>query len=156
MSIFTQCVTKYHYTETLKGQIFPIWISCLITSKILQVRGHRGYSCLTFFATKSFLGPFAQIIPRNRRPIQKYVPCLEPGWQKLCEGRPLSAPFLFRILTVKLARLVQRHKGPLPKSLDLDENLSPHIRYFVAILRFVAIYALFGRLWTNKSAPLDQ
>ena len=38
-----------------------------------------------------------------------------------------------------------RHEGPSPKSLDLHENFSPNIRFLVAILRFVAIHALFGR-----------
>ena len=30
------------------------------------------------------------------------------------------------------------------------KSFSPNIRYFVAILRFVAIYALFGNLWAKK------
>ena len=30
------------------------------------------------------------------------------------------------------------------------KSFSPNIRYFVAILRFVAIYALFGNLWATK------
>ena len=48
-------------------------------------------------------------------------------WQKLCETR-----------------------RPSPKSLDLDKNSKLNIRYFVAILWFVQIYALFGRLWAKK------
>ena len=44
----------------------------------------------------------------------------------------------------RVAEVVQRHEGPSPKSLDLDENLSPIIHYFVAI------YALFGDLWAQK------
>ena len=28
--------------------------------------------------------------------------------------------------------------------------VSPNIRYFVAIIRFVAIYAIFGDLWAKK------
>ena len=42
-----------------------------------------------------------------------------------------------------------------PKSLALDENLNPNIPYFVAILRLVAICALFGRqkwLWGVKNS----
>ena len=42
-----------------------------------------------------------------------------------------------------------------PKSLALDENLNPNISYFVAILRLVAICALFGRqkwLWGVKNS----
>ena len=33
------------------------------------------------------------------------------------------------------------------------KSFSPNIRYFVAILRFVAIYALFGNLWATKVFP---
>ena len=40
------------------------------------------------------------------------------------------------------------HEGLSPKTLD-SFSLSPNIRYFVAIIRFVAIYALFGRLWAK-------
>ena len=43
----------------------------------------------------------------------------------------------------RVAEDVRRHKGPSPKSLDLDENFK-HERFFVAILKFVKIYALFG------------
>ena len=45
------------------------------------------------------------------------------GWHKLCEG------------TMGLCR----------KLWTWTKILSPNIRYFVAILRFVAIYALFGK-----------
>ena len=45
-----------------------------------------------------------------------------PGWQKLCEAA----------------------RGPRQKVWKIS---SPNMSYFVAILRFVAIYALFGRLW---------
>ena len=45
-------------------------------------------------------------------------------------------------------------QGPLQGGRRLcegsDENLSTNICYFVAMLRFVAIYALFGRLWARK------
>ena len=49
------------------------------------------------------------------------------------------------------------------KNLDEDDRteiLSPNIRYFVAILRFVVIYALFGNFlakkvpfWVKNSVP---
>ena len=52
----------------------------------------------------------------------------EPGWQKLCEGT----------------------KGLRQKVWTRTKIWSPNIRYFVAILRFVAIDALFGRLWARK------
>ena len=35
-----------------------------------------------------------------------------------------------------------------PKSLD-RKIVIPNMRYFVAILRFVAVYAFFGRLWAK-------
>ena len=40
---------------------------------------------------------------------------------------------------------MRRHEGPSPKNLESDEN----IRYFVAILRFVAIYALCIAYYTE-------
>ena len=43
---------------------------------------------------------------------------------------------------------MRSQEGPSPKSLDLDDNFKPNICYFVAILRFVAIYTVledFGK-----------
>ena len=50
------------------------------------------------------------------------------GWQKLCEGT----------------------KGLCRKVWTRTKISSTNIRYFVAIIRFVAIYAFFGNLWTKK------
>ena len=50
---------------------------------------------------------------------------LKSGWQKLCEGT----------------------KGPRRKVWFRTKILSPKTRYFVGILKFVVIYALFGNLW---------
>ena len=52
----------------------------------------------------------------------------EPGWQKLCEGT----------------------KGIRWTVWTRTKILSPNIRYFVAMLRFVVIYTLFGRLCARK------
>ena len=52
---------------------------------------------------------------------------------------------LFRVVEV-----VWRHEGPSPKIWSWTKTLSPNIRYFVTILRFVAINALFGNLWTKN------
>ena len=41
-------------------------------------------------------------------------------------------------------------KGLRRKVWTQTKMLSPNIRYFVAIFRFVAIYTLFGRLWAKK------
>ena len=41
-------------------------------------------------------------------------------------------------------------KGLRQKVWTRTKILSPNIRYFVEILRFVAIYALFGNLWTKN------
>ena len=49
-----------------------------------------------------------------------------------------------------MAEVTLRHEGPSPKTLDSDENLRPNLRHFVAILKFVAIFALFLRLWAWK------
>ena len=50
------------------------------------------------------------------------------GWQKLREGT----------------------KGPCQKVWIGTKKITPNIRYFVATLRFVAFYALFGDLWAKK------
>ena len=50
------------------------------------------------------------------------------GWQKLCEGT----------------------KGLRQKVLSWTKILNPIIRYFVAILIFVANYSLFENLWIKK------
>ena len=46
-------------------------------------------------------------------------------------------------ITTRVAEVVRRYEGPSSKSLVSEESLSPNIRYFVAILKFVVIYALF-------------
>ena len=46
--------------------------------------------------------------------------------------------------------LCEGTKGLRWKVWTQTKILSPNIRYFVAILRFVAIYALFGDLWAKK------
>ena len=66
-------------------------------------------------------------------PLQKEKLREQPGWHKLCEGT----------------------KGLRRKVWIRTKILSPNIHYFVAILRFVTIYALFGNLWA-KSASLGQ
>ena len=55
----------------------------------------------------------------------------------------------------RVAEVVGRNEGPSPKSLDLEKTLSTNTRYFVAILRFIRIYALFGTLGA-KSAFSDN
>ena len=55
------------------------------------------------------------------------------GWQRLCGGT----------------------KGLRRKIKTRTEIFSPNIRYFVAILRLVAIHAVFGRLWA-KTVFLGQ
>ena len=50
----------------------------------------------------------------------------------------------------RVAEVARGHGGPLSKSLDLDENFKPEHTLFCRELRFVAIYALFGDLWTKK------
>ena len=55
-----------------------------------------------------------------------------------------------------MAEGVQRQEGPSPKRWNRRNILSPNIRYFVAIIRFIAIYALFGIYFGKKSAFLGQ
>ena len=52
----------------------------------------------------------------------------------------------------RVAEVTQRHEGPSPKSLDSDENLRPNLRHFVAILRFVVIFAFFFEDFGHESA----
>ena len=47
-------------------------------------------------------------------------------------------------------RSCARAQGPLPESLDSDENFKPEYTLFCCELRFVAIYALFGDLLAKK------
>ena len=68
----------------------------------------------------------------NPNYARKYVFFLA-GWQKLCEGT----------------------KGLGQKLWTRTKTSSLNIRYFVATLRFVVIYALFGNLWA-KSVFLGQ
>ena len=49
-----------------------------------------------------------------------------------------------------MAEVARGHRGPPPKSLDLDENFKPEHMLFFRELRFVAIYAPFGDLWAKK------
>ena len=56
------------------------------------------------------------------------------GWQKLCECT----------------------KGLRQKEWTLTKIFSPNIHYFVAILSFVANYALFDNLWTKEVLFLGQ
>ena len=42
------------------------------------------------------------------------------------------------------------HGGPLPKSLDSDENFKPKLTLFWRELLFDAIYARFEDLWAKK------
>ena len=51
-----------------------------------------------------------------------------------------------------MAEVVWGHGGPLPKSLDSDENFEPEHTLFCRELRFVAIYALFLR-YLGKKVP---
>ena len=54
------------------------------------------------------------------------------------------------VRSTRVAEVVQGHGGPLPKSLDSDENLKHKHTLFRRELRFVAINALFGDLWAKK------
>ena len=60
------------------------------------------------------------------------------------------------ILHSRVAEVVRGHGGPLPKSLDSDENFKPDHTLFCRKLRFVEIYALFGDLWAKTVPYLGQ
>ena len=71
---------------------------------------------------------------------------LKIGRKGLFEKRPLFSLFLMS----RVAEVVRGHGGPLPKSLDSDENFKPEPTPFFRKLRFVAIFTLFGDLWAKK------
>ena len=50
-----------------------------------------------------------------------------------------------------MAEVARKHEWPTPKSWTWTKILSPNIRYFVALLRTVAINALFGIDFRQKS-----
>ena len=62
---------------------------------------------------------------------------------------PLSVRYCGECLMV-CVRVTEVVRRPSAKSLDLTKLLSPNIQYFVAILRFVAIYAPFLEIVGNK------
>ena len=65
--------------------------------------------------------------------------------------RNLSAMPTQQMWSLLTPEVLQRCEGPSLKSLDSDENFKPqHTLYFVALFRFVAIYALFGNIWSKK------
>ena len=82
------------------------------------------------------------------------------------QSHPSKADFLrsskiFFTYLVRVAEVAGEHGWLPPKSLDSDENLNHNIRYFVAILRFVAFYTLFGRsgkkvLFGSKTVFLSE
>ena len=76
-------------------------------------------------------------------------PCVFMGHNRPLFGIAKYTPPLI-CPVARVAEVVRGHEGPPPKSLDSDKNLSPNIRYIVAILWFVAIYALFRRLPAKK------
>ena len=54
----------------------------------------------------------------------------------------------------RVAEVAREHRWHPPKSLNSDENFK-HAK-FVEILRFVAIYALFGRLCQTVSFGVNK
>ena len=61
-----------------------------------------------------------------------------------------SYPLLFLISPARAAEVARAHGRRPPKSLVSDENFKPEHALFCRELRFVAIYALFGDLWSKK------
>ena len=104
-----------------------------------QNRNHMSFPPFTFrnnifWHTNKWLNMFGNTkmsnhsLASNHSYIYSPMQRCEPGWQELCEGT----------------------KGLRRKVWTRTEISSPNIRYFVAILRFIAIYALCGNLWAKK------
>ena len=90
------------------------------------------------------LEAFGQCLPSNRWSSTQNV------YPKSCQrrNRPthlVLRPTLFAPAYLNISK--DRGEGGV---LSRPNTLSPNIRYFVAILRFVANEALFGNLWTKK------
>ena len=51
---------------------------------------------------------------------------------------------------IRVAEVVRRHERPSPKSWTRTKIFSPNIRYFVAILRFVATSTFFLEIFEQK------
>ena len=60
-----------------------------------------------------------------------------------------TASRLLRLVN-RVAEVAREHGWHPPKSLDSDENVKPEHTLFCRVLRFVAIYSLFGDLWAKK------
>ena len=58
------------------------------------------------------------------------------------EGNPMICK---KLILLREAGWQKLREGPSPKSLDSEKDLIPNILYFVAIVRFVTIYALLGQ-----------
>ena len=65
------------------------------------------------------------------------------SWQWECSEVTTSCPTLGRLACLSPARVAEGTKGLRQKVWTRTKLLSPNIHYFVAILRFFAIYALF-------------
>ena len=67
-------------------------------------------------------------------------------------GNQFGLLFVWRISnhTAEWQKLCEDTKDLCQKVWTRAKILSPNIRYFVATSIFVAIYALFGRLWAKK------
>ena len=95
-----------------------------------------GQKTMEYWQGKSARGSSKQIIKfKTFCPLKtysnwviKWLPSYYAGWQNLCEGK----------------------KGLRRQVWSRTKILSPNVRYFDAILRFVTIYALFGNHWTKK------
>ena len=86
--------------------------------------------------------------------VSKHSPPFDQGCRssltlRSCTCDPKEYVFVF-VLLGRVAEVVRGLGGPLPKSLDSDENFKPKYTLFCRELRFVAIYALFGDLWAKK------
>ena len=54
------------------------------------------------------------------------------------------------MIRIRVAEVAREHGWHPPKSLDSEENVKPEHTLFCRELTFVAIYALFGDLWSKK------
>ena len=79
----------------------------------------------------------------------------------MCLRRRVHSPLVIReepsgIVETRVAKVVRRHKGPSPKSLDLDEKLKPLYTLFCRDIKICRNLRLFSKTLGKKMILLSQ
>ena len=138
---------KYHFftaSQTALMEYPPLIKLLLLSTKQIKVIPFEIYlreTPKTWVSTQhgnvSFAQPMVFKMGMKAKSLIYYFSLLSSSQAGEIDGR------IHLSITTRVAEVVRRYEGPLSKSLVSEESLSPNIRYFVAILKFVVIYALF-------------